>query len=83
MPEAVQSGPVHHFLGVAVKQVRYHGYVSCFREAVSHGLVEFVQPAHMEGDYHGWMGTGAFGKCSVHIHLAAAYGQLVGKTRHD
>ncbi len=39
-----------------MEQVRYHGYVSSFSQAVSHHFVEFVQPAYMEGDDYGRMG---------------------------
>ena len=82
MTQAVQTGAVHDLLRVAVEQIGHYGHEPGIGQLVGHLPVEVVQPAHMEGDYHGWVWPGARGQRRVHIHLAAANGQLVSKTWH-
>ena len=75
--ETVQAGAVQHFLRETVEQVGDYGDVAGFGEAVGHSLIEFVQPADVEGDDYGGVGGGsgaAAGDCGVEIHFRTVDG---------
>ena len=66
-----------------MEEVWNHGHEAGLGQLIGHLSVKIVQPAYVKGNYHCWMRSISRWQRGVHVHFAAANGQLICKTRHD